>query len=96
MAKRPVKEKFDKTAFVFDTPLDDIIRGMQSLYRKAESEQLSESELYWLGWWELNLPKAESSSLGTVKTCAQENAALGIYHKRKRSTKSSPRKTKKS
>ena len=50
MAKRPVKEKFDKTAFVFDTPLDDIIRGMQSLYRKAESEQLSESELYWLGW----------------------------------------------
>lgn len=83
MAKKPVKEKFDKTAFVFDTPLDDIIRGMQALYRKAESEQLSESELYWLGWWELNLPKAESSCLRTVKTCAQENAALGIYHKGK-------------
>lgn len=33
-AKQPKKAPFDKTAFVFDTPLDDIIAGMQKLYRK--------------------------------------------------------------
>lgn len=92
-AKQPKKAPFDKTAFVFDTPLDDIITGMQKLYRKAEVEKLTESELYWLGWWELNLPIAQAYNLKTVKTCAQENAVLDIYHKRRRATKKVARKS---
>ncbi|EFM7019246.1 hypothetical protein BAU67_001806 [Escherichia coli] len=94
MAKKPVKSSFDKTDFVFDTPVADILRGMNNLYRKSQTEKLTDLELYWLGWWEMYMPVVESSLLKTVKTCAQENAVLGIYNKRKRATKQSKRKTK--
>uniref|UniRef100_A0A1D8ER02 Uncharacterized protein n=2 Tax=Escherichia phage ESCO5 TaxID=1897495 RepID=A0A1D8ER02_9CAUD len=45
------------------------------------AEPLTADQIYWFGWWTLNLPDAKRRGLKTVPTCAKENGVLKIYEK---------------
>ena len=83
--KKPVKrEKFDTSAFVFPMKVEIIEEALQRLHDQDAdpmAEPLSKDEIYWMGWWELNMPELKRRGLTEVMTCAQENAALGLYKK---------------
>lgn len=96
--KKPVKNTFDKDAFVFNTDialLEEILKE-----RYAELEDLREyvqpdtdqrkriNDLcYWLGIWEIGLPEAKRRGMTTVPTSARENAILGLFEKQKKGKK---------
>lgn len=78
------KPKFDTEAFVFDTPIEKIEEALQRLEEQEAdpmAEPLTQDQLYWFGWWTLNLPDAKRRGLKTVPTCAKENGVLKIYEK---------------
>lgn len=82
--KKPGKTPFDKSAFVFPTPVETIKEALQRLNdQEADplAEPLTKDEIYWMGWWELNMPEVERRGLTEVLTCAQENAVLKLYTK---------------
>lgn len=82
--KKPVKEKFDTSAFVFTTDVGVIKDALQRLHEQEEdpeAEPLTKDQIYWMGWWDLNMPEVDRRGLTHVLTCAQENAALGLYKK---------------
>lgn len=92
--RKPVKQKFDTSAFVFPTKVEDLEAALERC--NAELEDLIEyvspdtdqkkriNELkYWLGIWELYLPDLKRRNMSEVLTCAQENATLGLYKKQK-------------
>ena len=88
--KKPVKQKFDTSAFVFTTKVEIIEQALQRLHDQEadpDAEFLTKEELYWLGWWELNMPEVKRRGLTEVLTCAQENATLQLYEKPKRRKK---------
>ena len=80
----PKKDKFDTEAFVFDTPIEKIEEALQRLEEQEAdpmAEPLTADQIYWFGWWTLNLPDAKRRGLKTVPTCAKENVILKIYEK---------------
>lgn len=82
--KKPGKTTFDKSAFVFPTLVETIKEALQRLNdQEADplAEPLTKDEIYWMGWWELNMPEVERRGLTEVLTCAQENAVLKLYTK---------------
>lgn len=82
--RKPVKEKFDTSAFVFTTEVSVIKEALQRLHDQEadpDAYPLTKDEIYWMGWWELNMPEVDRRGLTSVLTCAQENAALGLYKK---------------
>lgn len=82
--KKPVREKFDTEAFVFTTDVCVIKEALQRLHDQEadpEAEPLTKDEIYWMGWWELNMPEVDRRGIEKVLTCAKENAALGLYKK---------------
>ena len=82
--KRAPKPKFDTEAFVFDTPIEKIEEALQRFEEQEAdpmAEPLTQDQLYWFGWWTLNLPDAKRRGLKTVPTCAKENGVLKIYEK---------------
>lgn len=84
------KEKFDKTAFVFNTPLEQIEEAMQRLFDQEDDPMafpLTEDEKYWLGIWTIQLPDAKARGMTHVPTSAVENAVLKLYEKTKRKKK---------
>lgn len=88
--KKPVKDAFDKTAFVFTTKVVDIEAALQRLKEQDEdpnAEPLTKDEVYWWGWWDLNMPELKRRNMTEVLTCAQENAALKLYKKPTRKKK---------
>ena len=84
--KRAPKPKFDTEAFVFDTPIEKIEEALQRLEEQEAdpmAEPLTQDQLYWFGWWTLNLPDAKRRGMTTVPICAKESAVLGLYEKPK-------------
>lgn len=82
--KKPVREKFDTEAFVFTTQISVIKEALQRLHDQEadpEAEPLTKDQIYWMGWWELNMPEVDRRKIEKVLTCAKENAALGLYKK---------------
>lgn len=82
--KKPVREKFDTEAFVFTTDIVVIKEALQRLHDQEadpEAEPLTKDQIYWMGWWELNMPEVDRRKIEKVLTCAKENAALGLYKK---------------
>lgn len=82
--KKPVREKFDTEAFVFTTDIVLIKEALQRLHDQEadpEAEPLTKDQIYWMGWWELNMPEVDRRKIEKVLTCAKENAALGLYKK---------------
>ena len=90
--KKPVKDTFDKDAFVFNIDIATLEEALKERY--AELEDLKEyaqpdSEqrkrindlCYWIGIWELGLPEAKRRGMTTVPTSARENAILGLFKK---------------
>lgn len=80
----PPKPKFDKEAFVFETPIEKIEEALKHLEEQDEdpmAQPLTADQTYWWGVWLLNLPEAKRRGLKTVPTCAVENAVLGLYDK---------------
>ena len=51
------------------------------------ADPFTEDELYWFGWWVLNLPEAKKRGMKSVPICAKESAVLGLYEKPKRRSK---------
>ncbi|QXL90587.1 hypothetical protein [Salmonella phage NINP13076] len=73
--KKPVREKFDTTAFVFNTKVEIIKEALQRLHDQEadpNAEPLTKDEIYWLGWWELNMPELERRGLTEVMPEDQE------------------------
>ena len=84
--KRAPKPKFDTEAFVFDTPIEKIEEALKRLEEQEAdpmAEPLTQDQLYWFGWWTLNLPDAKRRGMTTVPICAKESAVLGLYEKPK-------------
>lgn len=90
--KKPVKQKFDTSAFVYTTKVEILEEALDKFheelkdlleYASPDSDQKRriESLKYWLGVWELNLPELKRRGMTEVLTCAQENAILGLYKK---------------
>lgn len=82
--KKPVREKFDTEAFVFTTEIGVIKEALQRLHDQEadpEAEPLTKDQIYWMGWWELNMPEVDRRKIERVLTCAKENAAIGLYKK---------------
>lgn len=80
------KPKFDTEAFVFDTPIEEIEKALERLEAQEAddmAEPLTKDQIYWWGWYELNLKEAKRRGLTTILTCAKENAVLGLYEKKK-------------
>lgn len=80
------KPKFDTEAFIFDTPIEKIEEALQRLEEQEAdpmAEPLTQDQLYWFGWWTLNLPDAKRRGMTTVPICAKESAVLGLYEKPK-------------
>lgn len=91
-------QKRDTTAFVFKTSLDTLEEGLKKaelelidLLEYAQPNSLQQSQIdnliYWIAWWELNMPELKRRGMKDVLTCARENAILGLYKKEKRKTK---------
>lgn len=81
------KEKFDTTAFVFETNIADIEAAMARLFEQDEdpnAEPLTDLQLYWLGVWVMMLPDAKRRGLEKVPCCAQERIALGLHAPKKK------------
>ena len=79
------KPKFDTEAFVFEMPIEEIEKALQRLEEQEAdpmAEPLSKNQIYWWGWWLLNLEEAKRRGLKSVLTCAKENAVLGLYEKK--------------
>lgn len=51
------------------------------------AEPLTADQIYWFGWWTLNLPEAKRRGMTSVPTCAKEAAVLGLYEKSKKEQK---------
>lgn len=86
----PKKDKFDTEAFVLDTPIEKIEEALQRLEEQEEdpmAEPLTADQIYWFGWWTLNLPEAKRRGMTSVPTCAKEAAVLGLYEKSKKRSK---------
>lgn len=86
----PKKDKFDTEAFVFDTAIEKIEEALQRLEEQEAdpmAEPLTQDQLYWFGWWTLNLPEAKKRGMTSVPTCAKEAAVLGLYEKSKKGGK---------
>lgn len=82
------KPKFDTSAFVFETPIEHIEEAIQRLEEQENdpmAEPLTNDQLYWWGWYELNLKEAKRRKLKTILTSARENAILGIPKKKRKS-----------
>ncbi len=78
------KPKFDTEAFVFDTPIEKIEEALERLEEQEAdpmAEPLTQDQLYWWSWYELNLKEAKRRGLSSILTCAKENAVLGLYEK---------------
>ncbi|WBF54115.1 transposase-like protein [Escherichia phage EC_OE_11] len=82
----PKKQKFDTEAFVFDTPIEKIEEALAK-FEERDADPFTEDELYWFGWWVLNLPEAKKRGMKSVPICAKESAVLGLYEKPKRRSK---------
>ena len=81
------KEKFDTTAFVFETSIADIEAAMSRLFEQDEdpnADPLTDLQLYWLGLWHMMLPIAKRRGLEKVLCCAQERIALGLHAPKKK------------
>ena len=81
------KEKFDTTAFVFETNIADIEAAMARLFEQDEdpnAEPLTDLQLYWLGVWVMMLPDAKRRGMEKVFCCAQERIALGLHAPKKK------------
>lgn len=86
----PKKQKFDTEAFVFDTPIEKIEEALAKFEARDTdpmADPFTEDELYWFGWWVLNLPEAKKRGMKSVPICAKESAVLGLYEKPKRRSK---------
>lgn len=89
---KPVKGKFDTSAFVFNTKVSDLETALEVCHEELkdlleyvspdadQKKRIAELQ-YWLGIWELNMPELKRRKMEEVLTCAQENAALGLYKK---------------
>ena len=96
--KAKKKEKFDTTAFVFETSIVDIEAAMARLLEQDEdpnAEPLTDLQLYWLGVWLMMLPDAKRRGLEKVPCCAQERIALGLHAPKKKRSKVSKKVNKK-
>lgn len=81
------KEKFDTTAFVFETSIVGIEAAMSRLFEQDEdpdAEPLTASQLYWMVVWCSMLPDARRRGLEKVPCCAQERTALGLHAPKKK------------
>lgn len=87
------KEKFDTSAFVFETDLSTLEEKLLACYAELEdlleyqqpdSEQRKRIEelKYWLGIWERDLPEAKRRGLTKVPLCAIEGRVFGTYEKK--------------
>lgn len=82
----PPKEKFDKEAFVFQTPIEQIEDALKRLELQEDdpnAEPLTKDQIYWWIVWLNSLPDAKKRGMSYVPTCAIENAVLGLYDKSK-------------
>lgn len=84
------KQKFDTSAFVFETEVSKIEEALQRFEEQDAdpmAEPFTKDELYWFGWWTLNLPEVKKRNLLTVPICAVESNVLKIYDKTKKRKK---------
>lgn len=75
------KEKFDTSAFVFETPIELIEEALEKLEEQENdplAEPLTKDQLYWWSHWCMMLPEAKRRGMKTVPTCAIENAVLKL------------------
>lgn len=75
------KEPFDKTAFVFNYPVEEIQKALSRLEAQDAdpmAEPLTEDELYWWANWEMQMPEVTRRGMSHVPTCAVENAVLKL------------------
>lgn len=82
--KAPIKPKFDKEAFVFDTPVEEIEKALQRLEEQEAdpmADPLTKDQIYYWVVWLNSLPDAKKRGMTHVPTCAIENAVLGLYDK---------------
>lgn len=78
------KPKFDMTSFVFETDVAKIEAAIQRFEEQDAdpmAEPFTKDELYWFGWWLLNLPEVKKRNLLTIPVCAVESAVLKLYSK---------------
>lgn len=90
MATQKSKIKFDTEAFVFETSLDDIQSSIDRLWQQEDdplAEPLTKDEVYYLGWWTLNMPLFRKYNQKTALTSAKESAILKLYTKTKKRKK---------
>ena len=81
-SKAPAKPTFDKEAFVFNTDTDVVVEAMKRLYAIDEDVNeypFTDEELYWLGYWEMIMPKVLEMKINKLPLCAKECRVLGIY-----------------
>ncbi len=84
------KEKFDREAFVFQTPIEQIEAALEKLEMQdadPDAEPLTKDQIYWWCVWLNSLPDAKKRGMTHVPTCAVENAVLGLYDKTKSKSK---------
>lgn len=83
--KSQAKNKsFDKTAFVFEYPIEVIEEAIKNFEKRnldVNAEPFNNNELYWFAYWVMTLPKCRRMGIKTVPVCAQEAMTLGLYKK---------------
>ena len=90
MAYKPKPSAYDTSAFTFTTPVSTLKEALVKCHAEledlleyvspdAEQKKRIRDLMYWLGVWEITLPKVEANKVDTVQTCAIENRVLGLY-----------------
>lgn len=96
------KKPFDKTAFVFNTPIEklkeclltceeELVRLLTIPKPDPWVQERIDDLTYWLGVWELQLPDAERRKMTTVPMSAIERVVLGLYQKPEEPYKPKPK-----
>lgn len=86
------KKPFDKTAFVFNTPVEKLEECLLTCNEELSRlltipkpdpwvQDRIDDLSYWLGIWELQLPDAKRRKMTIVPMSAIERVVLGLYEK---------------
>lgn len=76
---KTVKPYFDKTAYVFEYPVKDVLEAVNE---KLDSENLNDYNLNMFGFLLTELNEYASNGIDTIMLNSQESAATGLYNKR--------------
>lgn len=76
---KTVKPYFDKTAYVFEYPVKDVLEAVNE---KLDNDNLNEYNLNMFGFLLTELNEYSANGIETIMLNSQESAATGLYNKR--------------